>query len=318
MMGDSNTLTRLRVSAFRGLQNLPLFVATRQGYFEARGLAVEILYTPGSAAQIVGLLQGEYELIQTAPDNVVSANSALGSPTSDVDSSIAMLLGGSVGQLSIYSQPDVTSLTALRGTVLGVDNPSSGFALMLRDMLVRAGMTGDRDYTFMVAGGTSARLEALATGGVSATLLYAPYDLLAEKASLCRLATSTSFYPAYASSATAGLRGWVSQHTRDVTNYIAAILQALRWIYDAANAGAAQALLQEEATLGLDAATASLAYAAFVAPGTGFGEDARLDIAGLAQVIALRETYGEPTQRLGDPMDYCDLRWYHQAKATEV
>jgi ABC-type nitrate/sulfonate/bicarbonate transport system substrate-binding protein len=317
-MSRDITLAWLRLSTFRGLQNLPLFVAMRQGYFGARGLAVDILYTSGSAAQIAGLTRGEYELIQTAPDNVISVGSAPSSSDRSDDTPIVMLLGGSVGPLSVYAQPRLSSLADLRGTILGVDNPGSGFALMLRDILARDSLILDHDYTFTVSGGTSVRLDALKDGSASATLLYAPYDALAESAGLQRLATSTAYYASYSSLATAGLRGWVDLHAREVTDYISAILQSLHWIYDAANVDEVRALLQEETTLGLDAATAARAYAAFIAPRIGFGEDARLDEAGLAQVIALRSAYGTPAQKLGSPVDYCDLRWYDRAREAEA
>ncbi len=66
--------TSLRLCAFKGLQNLPLYVAREQGFFADQDLDVEMIYTNGSVPQISGLMRGAYDLIQTAPDNVVNAN----------------------------------------------------------------------------------------------------------------------------------------------------------------------------------------------------------------------------------------------------
>ena len=44
----------------------------REGYFAARGLVIDLTFTAGSAAQLAGLARGEYDLIQTAPDNVIN------------------------------------------------------------------------------------------------------------------------------------------------------------------------------------------------------------------------------------------------------
>ena len=314
MSYDANS-TPLRLCSFRGLQNLPIFVATSQGFFTARGLEVELRYTLGSAAQIAGLARGEYELIQTAPDNVISATST---PTvfglADAAPRIVMLASGSVGPLSIYAHTRFGALRDLHGATVGVDNPDSGFALVVRDMLARAGLMLDQDYSFAVAGGTSARLDALKAGTVDATLLYPPYDVLAA-AGFRRLAISTDYYAAYASLTTAALYDWVDAHPDVVTRYIAAILQALRWIFDPANAAETHALLREGATLGLDATTAAQALAAFIAPGSGYGVDARLDAASLDQVIALRARYGAQRQPLAPAAAYCDLRWYERARA---
>lgn len=304
----------LRVNTFKGLQTLPLLVARSQGFFAAHGLDISISYASGSAAQIAGLARGEYDLIQTAPDNVIFAESAPGAFGLEAAAGIRMVLGGSLGPLSIYARPAGTAPADLRGATLGVDNPDSGFALVLRDLLARDDVLLGRDYAFTVAGGTSARLDALTQGAVAATLLYAPYDTLAEAAGSRRLADTTDHYPAYASLATAGLRGWMAAHAEVLTHYLAAMLGALRWIHDRANAARVHTLLREEPALGLDAATAASSYAAFVAPQTGFGVDARLDEAGLNQVIALRRAYGTQTAALGGPMDYCEPGWYERAR----
>src|SRR5207244_1031119 len=179
--------------------------------FAAHGLRVEIAYTAGSAPQIAGLARGDYDLVQAAPDNVVHANTnpaALGLDPATAPP-IVMLLGGSTGPLGLYAQPTVAAIDGLRGTTLGVDNPTSGFALVLRDMLARHGLMLDADYRLAVVGGTAERLHALRSGAVAATILYAPFDLMAEDAGFRRLAISTDYYAAYASLTTTGLGTWV-------------------------------------------------------------------------------------------------------------
>jgi ABC-type nitrate/sulfonate/bicarbonate transport system substrate-binding protein len=307
---------RVRVCTFTGSQNLPLSVAGRLGFFAAHGLEVTVAYTAGSTAQLTGLARGEYDLVQTAPDNVIYLDNhpaAFGLDPATAPH-VTMVLGGSVGPLSLYAQPSAASLADLRGAVLGVDNPSSGFALVLRDMLARNGLLLDRDYGFVVAGGTSARLEALTQGRVAATILYAPFAAAAAQVGFHQLAVSTDYYRAYASLATAGTAAWIAAHGADVTRYIAAMLQALRWIHDPAHAPEIQSILCAEDGLALDATLVAHAYADFVAPATGFAVDARLDEAGVRQVIALRAAYGNPPRSLGQPEDYQDLRWYEQAQ----
>jgi ABC-type nitrate/sulfonate/bicarbonate transport system substrate-binding protein len=315
-MAQNQAPITLRVSAFKGLQNLPLYVARQLGFFAAHNLDVELVYTSGSTAQLAGLAHGEYDLVQTAPDNVINLdnNPAAFGLDPAITPHVTMLLGGSVGPLSLYARPAVTTFSDLRGTVLGVDNPSSGYALVLRDMLSRNGLLLNRDYVFMVAGGTSARLEALRHGAVAATILYAPFDAAAEQAGFHRLARSTDYYNAYASLATAGTRAWVEDHGDDVIRYIAAILQALRWIHDPVHALAVQSILRDDDMLDLDDAMAARAYTAFVAPSLGYGVEGRLDDAGLQQVIALRAAFGNPPKPLGPPSDYQDLRWYERAR----
>ncbi len=314
-MGATSALSQMSVCTFKGLQALPLLVAREQGFFARQGLDVEIIYTSGSLPQLAGLAHGAYDLIQTAPDNVVNVdtNPAAFGLNPATTPHIFMLFGGSVGPLRLYAQPAVARFDALRGAVLGVDNPGSGFALVLRDMLARNGLQLDRDYTFVVAGGTSARLDALKTGSITATILYAPFDLLADEAGFQRLASSTDYYPTYASLATAGTQVWVETHAESVIRYLVALRQALRWIYDPAQAEAIRAMIAQEPSFGVAAPLAARTYIAFVDSVAGYGVDGRLDEAGLQQVIDLRVAYGAPSILPGTPKVYHDLRWYRQA-----
>jgi ABC-type nitrate/sulfonate/bicarbonate transport system substrate-binding protein len=305
-------MEQLHICAFKGLQNLPLYIGRQKGFFHTQGLDIAITYTTGSLPQLYGLAREEYQLIQTAPDNVINVNnnpSAFGLNPGTAPH-ITMLLGGSVGPLSVYAQNGITTFEHLRGSVLGVDNPTSGFALVLRDILARNGLHLGRDYTFIVAGGTSSRLDALESGAVAATILYTPFDVQATQAGFIKLAVSTDYYPAYASLATASTQIWFEQHIDQVTSYISAYLQALRWIYEPAHALEVQSIMQNEPFLSLDALVAPYAYSAFVNPKTGFGTNAMLDDAGLQQVIELRTTYISSPVIDRDLAHYRDLRCY--------
>jgi ABC-type nitrate/sulfonate/bicarbonate transport system substrate-binding protein len=305
----------LCLCAFKGLQNLPLYVARDQGFFADQGLEVEIIYTNGSVPQVAGLVHGEYDLIQTAPDNVVNANNnpaAFGLDPSTMPR-IFMLFGGSNGPLSLYTQPSISTFHDLRGAVLGVDNPTSGFALVLRDLMGRNGLQLDRDYSFTIAGGTAARLDALSNSSIAATILYTPFDSQAAERGCHNLSSSTDYYLAYASNATAATQPWIEAHGDTLVRYIVALRHSLSWIYDPAHSTMVQSVLQHEPALALDAALAIRAYNAFVDPKTGYGIDGKLDEACLRQVIALRTAYSTPAQTYGEPSDYFDLSWYQKA-----
>ncbi|HEY8323729.1 MAG: ABC transporter substrate-binding protein [Ktedonobacterales bacterium] len=321
METPASAATTLRVRSFRGLQNLPIVAAQRLGLFARAGLEVALTFTNSSAEQLSMLARGEVDLIHTAPDNVIHFDTqpaAFGVyPTAAPR--LALLLGGSNGPLSVYAGRGVDELATLRGRAVGVDNPGSGFALVLRDLLERGGLALERDYHFTVAGGTGARAAALAEGALAATLVYPPFDLLLASKGCHRLSDSTSVYLAYASQALAGERGWVTAHGQQVTAYIAALLAALDWLYTPANRAAVEDLLATEAELGAAEVASSLTYAAFTDPQVGFGRLAALSEAGLAQVIALRARFGDlPADTLGQPADYCDLRWYERAIAARA
>jgi ABC-type nitrate/sulfonate/bicarbonate transport system substrate-binding protein len=309
---------QIKICTFKGIQNLPLYVARQHDFFTQQGLHIDITYTAGSIPQLEGLVREECQLIQTAPDNVINVDNnprAFGFDPA-IAPHVVMLLGGSVGPLSIFALSNIATFNDLRGSVLGVDNPTSGFAIVLRDNLARNGLLLERDYTFIVAGGTSKRLDALKKGVVAATILYAPYDVQAVRAGFNQLANSTDYYPVYASLATAGIQTWIEQHSEEVTSYITAYLEALRWIYDPVHAADVQAIMQNEPALGLDASLAPHVYAAFIDPIFGFGQNAILEDAGLQQVIDLRATYTSSSTIERDLSYYRDLRWYPKESNT--
>src|SRR6266542_3053131 len=64
--------TTLRVIAFDGGWNLPVWAAQRQGFFEANGVAVQLSYTPTSAFLITSLLDGKFDVGLAGMDNVVA------------------------------------------------------------------------------------------------------------------------------------------------------------------------------------------------------------------------------------------------------
>jgi ABC-type nitrate/sulfonate/bicarbonate transport system substrate-binding protein len=307
----------LRVCSFQGMQNLPLVVARQLGYFDEARLDVTLSFTNSSAQQLSALATGAYDLIHTAPDNVVNFDTNPAGFGLDPASAprAVMLMGGSNGPLSVYARHGVTTAIELRGREIGVDNPTSGFAIVLRDLLARAGLELERDYHFITAGGTSKRAQGLLAGEFAATILYPPFDLLVAARGCLPLASSTTTYPAYASQALAATEPWITAHSDLITRYISAWLRALRWIYDPAERSAVEALLASDPALGLSGVEPAHAYTAFTHPRDGFGERAILEDAGLAQVIELRARYGSVAKPLGAPADYYDLRWYEQAVA---
>ncbi len=64
--------TTLRVKVFPGSQNLPLIAGVSQGFFERRGLKVEVLFTQSSQEQRDGLASGDFQIAHSAVDNAVA------------------------------------------------------------------------------------------------------------------------------------------------------------------------------------------------------------------------------------------------------
>ena len=62
----------IRVIAFPGPYNLPRWVAEKNGWFAAEGLAVKVTPTPGSVVLMKSLMAGDQDIALVAFDNVVA------------------------------------------------------------------------------------------------------------------------------------------------------------------------------------------------------------------------------------------------------
>src|SRR5487761_2421802 len=65
-------LLPMRVIAFDGGWNLPIWAAQRQGFFAAHGVAVALSFTPNSVALITGLAEGRFDVAMAGFDNIVA------------------------------------------------------------------------------------------------------------------------------------------------------------------------------------------------------------------------------------------------------
>lgn len=177
--------TKLLVGGFT--PSVLLSVARRTGRLDEHGLEVDEVLVPSSPAQFRSLHAGELDVAFTSPDNVLayrfSPTNPLGA-TSDV--SIVSAVDRGMG-LALYGRPGLSSAEQLRGAVVGVDVPTSGFALALYSLGESCGIGRD-DYRLVALGSTPQRLKALLGGGCDATMLNAGNELLAEQAGCVPLA----------------------------------------------------------------------------------------------------------------------------------
>jgi len=272
-------MDRLNIIIFEGVQNLPIFAARRQGYFEAQDITVDITFTPDSGTLRKGLAEGRYVIAHTAVDNAIAMVELTGHD-------VAVVLGGDNGFNAMFVQPYIRSLADLRGKTVLVDAPNTAFALVLYQILENHGLGRD-DYAVELVGATPFRLDRMRKDPrAAAAIMNLPYRLQGEQAGLKRICEVTSEIGPYLSTSGFVLRKWAAANRGQLERYITAYVRGLRWGLDPANRTAAITLLAEE--LRLDHTTASASYDIAVDRVAGFARDADIDHAGLANVLKLR------------------------------
>jgi ABC-type nitrate/sulfonate/bicarbonate transport system substrate-binding protein len=302
-------LDHLRLLQFRAGYNLPVHAAIEHGIFANYDLEVEVAYTPGSDYLIEALQTGKCEIAHPAADDVVAAvESEPHKQDSEID--LFLFMGLHSGLLSLIAAPEYPDVESLRGKLLGVDSRRTGFVFLLEKFLRSSGL-GPEDYSLVEIGGWEFRYRALMDKQIAATLLTSPFVADAV-ASGCRLlARGHEILPVYQATCGAGRKAWARDHSEILVRYIRAYIAATRWCFNPSNRRACLDLLKKHS--GLDEKRAENTLATLLEADRGLYPNAKLNISGLAAVLALRAEMGHLQPPLPPAEKYIDLSYYQRA-----
>lgn len=287
-MNNTNGLEPLRLGFFS--RSVVSRVARDRGIFQSFGLSVNEYPVPSSPAQFRSLGAGDYDLVLTSPDNVAAYRLTEANPLA-ARLDVRMLLGLDAGLgLSIVATPDVDCLEDLRGRTIGVDVPSSGFALALFSVLAHCGMRRDQDYKLVSLGSTPRRREALLAGECDATLLNAGHDIAAEIAGCRRLARITDTLSPYLGTVLAATGEWLDGNLELARRFGDAWLAATAIVLDPAEQAYVEPLVGEELSLPPEGTGAG--YAMMTSTHDGLNATGEVGEAALRTVLAVRAEYG--------------------------
>jgi ABC-type nitrate/sulfonate/bicarbonate transport system substrate-binding protein len=301
--------TPVRVIAFDGGWNLPVWVAQRQGFFEANGVSVQIGYTPNSGFLVASLFDGKYDIALALIDNLIAYQEGQGEAKIPDNPDLVAFLGGDGGLLSVVVAPGVKGFADLKGKTLSVDAMTTGAAFALREIVARNGLA-DGDVKYERAGGTAFRYRDLLAGKHDATVLRTPFEVQAATKGYRVLATMDSL-GSYQGTAGYVRRSWAREHEAAMVGFLKGYRAAVDWIYDPANREIVEALLVANSR-DMTPALAKPSYDLLLGKG-GITRDLRPDDKGVATVLALRSKYAVPPKSLTDPAKYIDLTWYDKA-----
>ncbi len=300
--------TPLKVVSFRGLSNLPIYAAQSQGLFAKYKLAVELAYTPNSQAQRDGLAKGETQIIHTAADNAVAMVEL-------AHQDAVIVAGGDNGFNRIFAQPDIKSLSDLRGKTVVVDAPNTAFALLLYKALQEAGLKKG-DYKIHAVGGTPQRIKAMLTdkANAAAGVINPPLSFKAAADGLKDMGSATKGVGAYQSGCIVVMRPWAKANSDVLVRYLKAIVEGYRWLLNPADKSAVTALMKDQLKLSDDYAAKT--YAIVTDPAEGFAKDGKFDMEGFKNVLKLRaEIEGQWGGKPPTPDKYIDLSYDNKAIA---
>jgi ABC-type nitrate/sulfonate/bicarbonate transport system substrate-binding protein len=293
----------LHVNTFPTARALPFFVARDRGFFAKHGLKVDLQFTKGSKAQRQALADGSADIVQAAVDNAVAMIDV-----AKVD--VVIVGGGDSGTNEFYVQDYVKKFSDIRGHAIVVDATNTAYALQAKKILLQHGLTDGKDYTLDPVGNGVRRLKALfADKNNAGAILNLPFSLEAAAKGMHSLGRTTDMLGPYQAGGTFVRRAWAQQHAQILEQYLAAYIEALRWSLDPKHRAADAAILEQNYKLPPDIAEKCIALMA--EPGFGFARDAKFNLQGFKNVLALRAEVegGKPA----DPQRYINLSYYDQA-----
>jgi len=297
---------QLRVNVFNTSSNLPLRAALARGYFDQRGLQVQVHNTPNSDAQRAGLASGAFEIAHAAVDNAVAMVESVGED-------VVIVCGGDAGMNEFMVRSEIGSIDALRGKLLAVDAPNTAYALAAKKILKNHGLLEQRDYGLRLAGGTGQRAAAMASDPqLAAAMINPPFSFTVLKQGLKSLGSQFALLGPYQATGAFVLRRWANENAQALERYLAAYVEGQRYVMNPAHRADVLALLAGSFDLAPPVAQAT--YEALLAPGAGLAPDARLNLEGFRAALNIRaemEGMWGGTPPAADK--YLDLSHYQRA-----
>lgn len=306
-------LSELTVNVFPGGFNWPIFAGTAKGFFAREGLSVRMLNTRGSIEQMTDLAAGRFDIAMTAVDNIVAYVEGQGAAPIGPQPEFFAFMGSDSGFLSVCAAPGIDRFAKLRGKTLSVDARTTGYAFVLLEMLAREGL-GEGDYALATVGGMTQRWEAMQRGEQAATILSCPYDILAKARGFHQLAWATQVIGPYQGNVAATRRSWAAANEGRMLGYIRAYAAAIAWLHEPANRGEAISILRRSLP-NMPQELAEQSHAELLNPRDGFFRDAKVNMEGLRNVLALRSRHAPAGKDLSDPARYFDGRYWDAAMA---
>jgi NitT/TauT family transport system substrate-binding protein len=145
----------------------PVLIGMRKGFFAKRGIELDVVFGPSAPGLVQQLAAGSLDLV--AVNGVVE-------PIHAVEKGAPVAILRIIGQTPNYAmlaRPSIKSVRDLKGKTIAIGGLRDINRIYLDAVLVPNGLK-EGDYDILVIGATGARLAALKSGAIDATMLVPP------------------------------------------------------------------------------------------------------------------------------------------------
>ena len=200
---------------------LPLWVNKEFGFSKKYGVDLEIILIQAGSPNIQALVGGSLQLTQTAASSAVIGASQ-GAPVvivATLENKLPMLL---------ISRPEIKDPQQLRGRVIGINRfGGSNDAAVL--MAMKAWKIDPKEISMLQTGGTSARMAALISKKVDATVQSYPEIYQARKLGMNVLADIGDF-GFYTNTSNIVTRSYLQQNRAGIKGFIKGQIEGIHYV----------------------------------------------------------------------------------------
>jgi ABC-type nitrate/sulfonate/bicarbonate transport system substrate-binding protein len=304
---QSTSPQKIKVLTLLG-RPLQFVVAEKQGIFARYGIEVETDNKANSDELRSSLAAGKGDLAYLAVDNAVAMVELAKSDT-------VIVMGGEGSQNELIAQPEIKAINNLRGKTLIVDAPNTAYALQMKKILSANGLLAGRDYEIKPIGATPQRLIAMREHKEFAgSMLGPPSSIVAKREGFVSFGSVQDLIGPYQANGFFTQRQWAKEHRDALIPFLAACIEAQRWLLAPANKQQVIDILIKESHLAPEVAAET--YASSMTRPGGYEKDAGLDLEGFKNVLKLRaEVEGQWGGHPPVPDKYYDSSYYEAALA---
>ncbi len=307
LAAPASAQTEIKLIGFGGGTNVPSWVAIDKGFFLKEGLKVTQDVTHGSKEQMQDIMAGKYQFASTAFDNIVAYTEGQGTDKF-AEYDVVAIAGVHSGMNTLVARPEIKKYSDLKGKVVAVDSPTSGYATVLYQIVKdKAGLEKDKDYTTLSVGGTGARVKSLKDGTGHVAMISSPSDMQLKDEGFTILGDAATEIGEFQGSAYAVRKSYAKDHPKEVEAFLRGIVAATDYVFSD-KAGTVEVL--KSRIKGLSDADAGKLYDRLTGPG-GLNKRATLNTKGIETVLKLRTLYGGAAPTKADK--YIDLSFYEKA-----
>lgn len=177
---DSLAVDNIRIAyPSTSFTTMPILAASKFGLYQQEGLRAELIFMRPNIS-VTAVVTGQVEFA-TVHGSIVRA-AALGMPVK------SLMVVADRPAYYLVAKSGVNNIAALRGRSVGIASLGGSVHLMTKEFLTQNGLDPDKNVSLVVTGDHNTSIQAMHNGLVDAAVISVPWQTVAEKAGLQKLA----------------------------------------------------------------------------------------------------------------------------------